>query len=275
MSPTVRASIKLVLLTYSFTWLPWVYLAVFVTEDPTSNPLYIVGGLGPVLGFLVAALHDRLTGNSFRNPFTRVRSLTSLLVILPFVSAVPVLASGLLGRMLFGVDLDIAGWNDSVAQYGGLLLFIVLIFIGGPFTEEWSWHGYLWPRLRSTNSMLRASIIAGSVWAVWHWPLFLIDATAQADGLHKFGYAFFFVFSCLVQMYLWGQFYELTGFGVLAAILAHFTLNLSSFVITYDYRVRAIEMALNLVVILVLHGLIRRRARLGAQPAVPLAVRAA
>ena len=248
-----KSSLKLVLLTLTFTWIPWLYLAFGVQENQTSNPLYIIGGLGPIFGFLVATLHDRITKKIWINPFTKVKSVKLLILLLPLVSALPVLISGVIGKVFFDVQFDTAGWNDSVAQYGGLIFFIAIIFIGGPFTEEWSWHGYLWPRVRSMNSMLKAAMIVGFIWALWHLPLFLIDETSQSNGLSKNGYLFFFIFSCLMQMYLWGQYYELTGYGVFSGILAHFTLNLSSFIINYDYRVRTVEMFVNVLVIAFLH----------------------
>lgn len=44
----------------------------------------------------------------------------------------------------------------------------------GPLGEEIGWRGFALPKLLETYSALAASLILGSVWAVWHLPLILV-----------------------------------------------------------------------------------------------------
>ena len=44
----------------------------------------------------------------------------------------------------------------------------------GPLGEEIGWRGFALPKLLETHSALAASLILGSVWAVWHLPLILV-----------------------------------------------------------------------------------------------------
>ena len=254
-----RQSRKLVASTFLASWIPWFTLAAIDIEEKTSHWLYIVGGIGPVIGFLICFFHDKRMGYVWKNPFTVSKSPLFFISLLPLVSFVPVLLSGLIGSLSLQIPFDEKGWNASVSEYGGYFLFALVIFIGGPLTEELSWHGYLWPRLATLHGMKRSVAIAGSVWTMWHLPLFFIQGTSQNSNWTKGGFLIFFAISCYLQMWLWGLFYEISGFGVYSAIFAHYFLNLSSFIVPFDWRLRTIEMALYLVTILFLHKLNQRR----------------
>ena len=55
----------------------------------------------------------------------------------------------------------------------------LLLVFSGPIGEEIGWRGFALPRLLEKYSALSASLILGSVWAIWHLPLILVgDFTA-------------------------------------------------------------------------------------------------
>jgi uncharacterized protein len=47
-------------------------------------------------------------------------------------------------------------------------LFLVLVFFIGAIGEEAGWQGYAYPALRNRMSVLRAAVLVGSVWGLWH-----------------------------------------------------------------------------------------------------------
>jgi membrane protease YdiL (CAAX protease family) len=51
----------------------------------------------------------------------------------------------------------------------------------GPLGEEFGWRGFALPRLLETQTFLRANLIIGFFWAVWHLPTFFIPALPQAE----------------------------------------------------------------------------------------------
>jgi membrane protease YdiL (CAAX protease family) len=50
---------------------------------------------------------------------------------------------------------------------GAALLLFVALFIGA-IGEEVGWQGYAYPSLRTRQGALRAALVLGTVWALWH-----------------------------------------------------------------------------------------------------------
>jgi uncharacterized protein len=70
-------------------------------------------------------------------------------------------------------------WGNIPPIMEILPMVALLIVFSGPLGEEVGWRGFALPRLLETHSALAASLILGSVWAVWHLPLILVgDFTA-------------------------------------------------------------------------------------------------
>ncbi len=100
-------------------------------------------------------------------------------------------------------------------------VFLNLLYTG-PLGEELGWRGYTLPRLLKQTSPLVASLILGFFWGVWHLPSFFISSTVQS-GLSL---PMFLVFSlCISTLMTW--IFQHTGGSVLAAVLFHYTINIS------------------------------------------------
>jgi uncharacterized protein len=68
---------------------------------------------------------------------------------------------------------------DLLASFGAIFIGYMLLN-----TEELAWRGYVLPRLLARYTLWRASLILGTIWALFHLPLFL------TKGGHPAGYPF-------------------------------------------------------------------------------------
>ena len=102
-------------------------------------------------------------------------------------------------------------------------IFLYALFPGGALGEEPGWRGFALPRLQSMHGPLVGSLILGSLWGLWHLPLFL----TPWNVLTAFNVVVFVLTTtCLAIMYTWV--FNNTKGSVLMAILIHATFNWST-----------------------------------------------
>jgi membrane protease YdiL (CAAX protease family) len=115
----------------------------------------------------------------------------------------------------------------AVAGVGGLLPYLALQLVAGPLAEEFGWRGYLQPRLRRRLTPARTSAVLGTLWALWHVPLFLLVGTVQSQmGLFTPTALGFFAAMLPLSVGYWFVSERLRG-GVPAAVLMHTTGNIA------------------------------------------------
>jgi deazaflavin-dependent oxidoreductase (nitroreductase family) len=106
----------------------------------------------------------------------------------------------------------------------GLPLVALLAFLANGFGEEVGWRGFAQERLDRRMSVLRASLLVGLAWAVWHVPSFPIIETYRQMGL---GVIPIFVFGLGSGAIVLGWLYASSG-SILIVALFHLGLNMGS-----------------------------------------------
>jgi hypothetical protein len=145
------------------------------------------------------------------------------------------------------------------------LLMLLAFFVAG-LSEELGWSGYAIDPLQTRWGALRASILVGVVWAVWH----LVPLT-QAHRAPPW-IAWWCLFTVAIRiLYVW--LYNNTGKSVFAVALCHGMENFSTYVFpfsgsTYDPRFTAPVAACAAAIIIALWGP-RTLARFGNAPDTP------
>ncbi len=174
--PVLSFSLSIVV----WTWLVMAVVIVLVPVDPVSGPQFVHVALvffvasPSVFGFVFARLVDgkagvrELLSRAGRWRVHPIWYVVSLLFI-PATVAIAVLIRGLLGANL--AQLDILGQ----------LAFALPIALLAAVMEEFGWRGFMLPKLLKDSSALRAALIVGLVWALWHAPI-------NYMGLSKYGW---------------------------------------------------------------------------------------
>ena len=241
------------LLAVGFTWLFWVSIAVLDLE-PFSMPgivLFALGGIGPAVSGLVL-IYTTASEEHVRDYWRRVvdvrridlRWYGVIVLLFPFVNGTALLIDAALDGDPAGVELGPQLSGDPLS----ILAFAGLILVFGPIPEELGWRGYALDGLQARWSALAASLVLGTVWAVWHLPLFAIDGTFQSQ-LGVLTPAFWmFTFGLVVQSVFYTWIYNNTGRSTLSAILFHFVTNFSGEVMVLDAGARRYQFVILAIV---------------------------
>jgi uncharacterized protein len=234
--------IKYILATFLFTWLLQgiAILSGQSSKDFPSILFYIIGGCGPSL-VAIFFVWRNFNVEQRRDFWSRVfspRRVTPIwwivtLVALPAVMLVGVWVDSLLG----GTSPQMNYVNMLKAQPAEIPVFIILMLIGGPLAEELGWRGLLLEAFQKKWAATVSTLVLFFIWWLWHLPLFFLPGTTQYEwGL--FGNMFWlFAMNVLLLTVLMTLAHNTNQRSVLAAILIHFSYNVTiSLLVPYSVQ---------------------------------------
>lgn len=234
-------------LALGWSWVFWLSSAAWGQADPASSPLFLVGGAGPLIA-AVALTQLRESPATRRDFWIRIvdpRRLRGRWW------AVALLLHPSLVALAFAVEIAIGGTPPApeagIASPLAFLTLAFFVFWFGPLPEEIGWRGFALDRLQARTTALRASLLLGCVWALWHLPLFLVPGSYQAGlelGSPRSG-IFFASMVPLSVLITWV--YANTRRSTLSAVLVHWSGNLCGALVEKSDRVAAIELVLLVV----------------------------
>lgn len=111
---------------------------------------------------------------------------------------------------IFGGEL-VVGKDIATTSLPFIFLIELWLFL---ITEETAWRGFALPRLQYRYTPLKASIVLGTIWALWHTPLFLIADSFQSS----IPYVGFFISTIATTITMTWLFNNTRGSAFLAAI---------------------------------------------------------
>jgi membrane protease YdiL (CAAX protease family) len=224
-----REVVFFVALAYSLAWawsgfflLP--YLGDLLTQSTTPTDMLERLGpastLGTMLTPMIAALIMRVfvSKEGVKGSLGLLRSpkyyLAALVIPAVFVTAVVLIVQAL--------GLGEFRWSEATWSVYLMLLLIALPVTLFTFGEEYGWRGYLLPRLLPLGE-IRASVLLGVIWGVWHLPLLLAGLNYPGVNVFLAILVFIFVTAALSFTYTW--FYVASGGSVLVAAVFHASTN--------------------------------------------------
>ena len=163
-------------LAYVISWTLMTPAMIWGLDSLAAVPFF-VGVFGPAAA---AAVVTRFTGHSIRvwlrDMLRRPVPLRwyALAVVFPVTLAAVASAE----FVLTGEDLDFGLLGERAAAFVPLLVFCFFLN-GGP--EELGWRGFALPRLQQRLDPVRATLVLGFLWGLWHLPLLLAEDNPDHD----------------------------------------------------------------------------------------------
>lgn len=207
---TARSTVVFFAAAFGITWtlqLPALLAWFGFIPGPVASylPLVGLGAFGPLPAALLAARSEPGSGGAralFRKLSEPRPRLSNVLLALCLPGAI--LSVGLIVTSLGNRD---APWFYPPHNAQQILALLLI-----PVGEELGWRGFAQPRLEAQLGALRASLVLGALWALWHFPVFTLVGIAPSTLPWMFP---FFMAGSVLFTWLYHR-----G-GLLLAVLAH------------------------------------------------------
>ena len=243
-------------ITLGVTWLTGFLGVALQGRIPRPLVLLLVysGGLSPlaVALWLTYRKHARPRQQKFWTRIVDIHRIgwTWTAVILLFFPLKSLLAA-LIDRFLGGSGIAPEAVSKLIAQPLTIVPTLLFWLFFGPVPEEPGWRGYATDGLQAQTGATRASLVVGSVWMLWHLPLFFIEGTWQAEHL-GFGTTLFglWAMGVIIESVLYTWIYNNTQRSIFAAILFHFVGNAFGQLFALSDRAEFINYGLSIVAVL-------------------------
>lgn len=107
----------------------------------------------------------------------------------------------------------------TVSSWGMLIYFFLKSLLSGPLGEELGWRGFAQIELQKKHSSLKASIIIGFWWGIWHLPIWFTTGLA---GIGLIKYILFFMIAIMSTNIVMTAFYNLNQNLIIPIIIHQF-----------------------------------------------------
>lgn len=167
---------RYLLYTFSITWLSWLtiiigntYFDVLLYGTPLFWIPYTIGSLG-------AAISAYLIYRQFKGDFGGKSFVQYIFGKKPTTKVWWIFGLFLVWR-LFMIWISF-GIHRPISILSVLINFPLIIVLGG--VEELGWRGILQPKLEKVMTYLPSVLVVGTIWSLWHLPLWWIHGTVQS-----------------------------------------------------------------------------------------------
>ena len=219
------------LITFAFSWGLWSIpvLAGLDISHPLTIACFALGGIAPsTTGIILAKTGgSREYWTDFLRRTLSFRQISLswwgiMLLIIPLTTAIGLLA----WYITTGSVPEFETLNKFIASPLSIIPFALFMFIFGPVPEEIGWRGYALDHLERKYSRVKASMILGFFWMMWHIPMFMISGTYQ-HGL--FQESPWLMLDFMIQFYplsiIMDWIYHNTRRSILSGVMLHFFIN--------------------------------------------------
>jgi membrane protease YdiL (CAAX protease family) len=206
------------LLAFAISWLGFLP-SVLGVADAFGGVNLLVAQFGPAIAGAVVLWY---TGGSLREWAGRILRWRVPLRWWVATLAIPIVVFGVTSVefAFLGYEPDLSRLPDPLTTFLPTLIGLSLIAGLG---EEPGWRGFALPRLQAKYGPLGATILLGSVWAIWHLPLLAVDPRASHGISDPFVLAGLFTLTAVgivLYAFFYTWIYNHTG-SILLVMLLH------------------------------------------------------
>ena len=210
------------------TWLCWL-LAFFSKTNELFYSFMFLGLIAPTITSLVTIFtsKNKLLKKDFKRKiigFYKVKPFNILLSIIVYATIIGL--SIMTNILLFNGSYNQFSFNEDFSFSIGGTSALLTIFLASVI-EEIAWRGYGEDSIGAYFNWFKESIIFGTIWSIWHIPLFWLPGTYHFE-LKEMGllYMINFVISVIPLNFLQTWVYLKNNRSMFATIIFHIFVNI-------------------------------------------------
>lgn len=194
----MKTIVKFTILSFVLSWGLWLLPTItklVIKKDILDQDLFnIFGRFAPsALGLFYLSKKAKILDiiqNTFAITISRY-NVFFVFLLMPVLMGVSYLIT-----IVLVPDANISILTSNVGIV--VLVYLYVLFLGGPLAEEIGWRGFLAVRLLEKMNPLFASLIIGIVWSLWHLPLFFLPGNVQND----IPFLIYLVYTTVLSVYM-------------------------------------------------------------------------
>lgn len=219
-------------ITLAWTWIcGFIPVILGITGTPIGTFIFYFGGGAPsVVGlFIVFLTYSRAERRDY---FKRCFSLKYMkwkwpLIVFSIFSIISTVCI-YIGVNILGYDMPGMDYIHAIIGNPLMVPLVILIsLVSGPLNEEFGWRGYALDKLIVRFGFLKASLLLGFIWAIWHLAWYFTPGQAQYNLLQDSLFDALMMVPSLMLLSVFVSFvYIKTKRSILAGALVHMFSNL-------------------------------------------------
>lgn len=257
-----RNLILFFVITLAWTWIcGFIPVILGLTGTSIGTFIFYFGGGAPsVVGlFLVFLTYSK---DQRKDYFKRCFSLKYMgwkwpLIVFSIFSVISIICI-YVGVNLLGFDMPGMDFIHAIVENPLMLPVVILLsLVSGPLNEEFGWRGYSLDKLIVRFGFLKASLLLGFIWAIWHLAWYFTPGQAQYDLLQNSLFdAVMYVPSVMLLSVFVSFVYVKTKRSILAGALVHMLSNLlgsqllSPYTTDIGMLIRYVKLAFFMIIVL-------------------------
>lgn len=191
---------QFIITVFISTWFIWAFavlssLGIIDFFIPTALMVIFGTFMPSIIGLFFLIRYDKIKLKEIlKNTFLLkgdTKYLTLVFILMPVIFSLAYIIT----TIFFGTTYDLP-WLSRPFELP--ILFLYILVLGGPLGEEIGWRGFLLPRLLKNRSAFQASLLLGTLWAMWHIPLFLIEGTVQSS----ISFLIYFMYTVILTFFI-------------------------------------------------------------------------